>query len=80
MLAHRSFNSYMESVCAHFLEGHEVDFSFTVPSLGRFRANVFKNLKGAGAVLRCIRDDIPSLAELNAPKVLPDLLKSAGLF
>ena len=73
--------SFMEkSVYAYFLEGHEVDFSFTVPSLGRFRANVFKNLKGTGAVLRYIRDAIPSLAEINAPKVLPDLLKSAGLF
>lgn len=73
--------SYMEkSVYAHFLEGYEVDFSFTVPNLGRFRANVFKNLKGAGAVLRCIREAIPSLAEINAPQVLPDLLKSAGLF
>ena len=73
--------SYMEkNVCAHFLEGHEVDFSFTVPSLGRFRANLFKSLKGTGAVLRYIRDAIPSLAEINAPKILPDLLKSAGLF
>jgi len=76
-----ALTSYMEkSVYAYFLEGHEVDFSFTVPSLGRFRANVFKNLKGIGAVLRYVRDDIPSLAEINAPKVLPDLLKSAGLF
>ena len=72
---------HMESnVYAHFLKGQEVDFSFTFPGVGRFRANVFKSLKGTGAVFRHIREDIPNLAEINAPKVLPDLLKSAGLF
>lgn len=72
---------YMEkNVYAHFLEGYEVDFSFVVPRVGRFRANVFKSHMGIGAVLRHIRDAIPSLTEINAPKVLPDLFKSAGLF
>ncbi|NBU19296.1 MAG: PilT/PilU family type 4a pilus ATPase [Betaproteobacteria bacterium] len=71
----------MESnVYVHFLKGQEVDFSFSLTSVGRFRANVFKSLKGTGAVFRHIREDIPNLAEINAPKVLPDLLKSAGLF
>ena len=72
---------HMESnVYAHFLKGQEVDFSFTFPGVGRFRANVFKSLKGTGAVFRHIREGIPTLAEINAPKVLPDLLKSSGLF
>ena len=69
-----------KNLYAHFLEGYEVDFSFTVPSAGRFRANVFKSHMGIGAVLRHIRDAIPTLAEISAPRVLPDLLKSAGLF
>ena len=72
---------YMEkNVYAHYLEGYEVDFSFIVPSVGRFRANVFKSHLGVGTVLRHIRNTIPSLTEITAPKVLPDLLKSAGLF
>ena len=77
----QALTSHMESnVYAHFLKGQEVDFSFTFPGVGRFRTNVFKSLKGTGAVFRHIRDDIPTLAEINAPKVLSDLLKSAGLF
>lgn len=77
----QALTSHMESnVYAHFLKGQEVDFSFTFPGVGRFRANVFKSLKGNGAVFRHIREDIPTLAEINAPKVLPDLLKSSGLF
>jgi len=72
---------YMEkNVYRHLLEGYEVDFSFAIPSAGRFRANVFKSHMGIGAVLRHIRDAIPTLAEINTPRVLPDLLKSAGLF
>lgn len=71
----------MESnVYAHFLKDQEVDFSFTISGVGRFRVNMFKSLKGTGAVFRHIRDDIPNLAEIHAPKVLPDLLKNAGLF
>ena len=60
-------------------QGYEIDFSFALAGLGRFRANVFKSHKGIGAVLRHIRDAIPTLAEINTPKVLPDLLQSAGL-
>ena len=77
----QALTSHMESnVYAHFLKGQEVDFSFTFPGVGRFRANVFKSLKGTGAVFRHIREDIRNLAEIKAPKVLPDLLKSSGLF
>jgi len=65
---------------AHFLEGHEVDFSFCASGVGRFRANVFKSLTGTRAVLRHIRDAVPSLAEINAPQVIPNLLKNSGLF
>jgi len=73
--------SYMgKRLYAHFVEGHEVDFSFAIPSVGRFRANVFKSHKGTSAVFRHIRESIPTLAEINAPKVLPDLLHNAGLF
>jgi len=56
------------NVYAHFLKGEEVDFSFTFPGVGRFRANVYKSLKGNGAVFRHIREGIPTLAEINAPR------------
>jgi twitching motility protein PilT len=69
-----------KNVYAHFLEGYEVDFSFAISSAGRFRANVFKSNLGIGTALRHIREAIPTLAEISAPKVLLDLLKSTGLF
>ena len=64
---------------AMFEQGHEVDFSFAVPALGRFRANAFMHQEGCGVVLRHIPKHIPSLADLQAPKVLTSLLQQVGL-
>jgi twitching motility protein PilT len=35
-------------------ENLEVDFSFAIPGLARFRVNAFQQQRGAGAVLRTI--------------------------
>ena len=76
-----ALNPYIDThLGTRLSQGYEIDFSFTLAGLGRFRANVFKSHKGIGAVLRHIRDAIPTLAEINTPKVLPDLLQGAGLF
>ncbi|MGQ0656251.1 MAG: type IV pilus twitching motility protein PilT [Betaproteobacteria bacterium] len=50
-------------------ETMECDFSFEIPQLARFRANVLVESRGTGAVLRTIPTRVPSLEELNAPKV-----------
>ena len=76
-----ALNPYIDThLGTHLSQGYEIDFSFAVAGLGRFRANVFKSRRGIGAVLRHIVDAIPDLAEINTPKVLPDLLQNAGLF
>jgi len=62
-----------------FLAGEEVDFSFSVQALGRFRANAFMQQHGAGVVLRHIPEHIPSLADLHTPAVLVQLLQHVGL-
>jgi len=49
-------------------ENKEVDFSFEVPGLARFRVNAFVHNRGAGAVMRTIPSKILSLEELKAPK------------
>ncbi|NDF45200.1 MAG: PilT/PilU family type 4a pilus ATPase [Betaproteobacteria bacterium] len=64
---------------AHFQQGHEVDFSFAIPTLGRFRANAFSHQLGSGVVLRHIPSHIPTLADLQAPAVLAQLLQQVGL-
>ena len=64
----------------HFEEYFEVDFSFEIPGLARFRVNAFNQNRGAGAVFRTIPSKILTLEDLNAPKIFGDLaLKPRGL-
>ncbi|MCS3456185.1 twitching motility protein PilT [Aeromonas sp. BIGb0405] len=52
------------------LEEHfEVDFSFEVPNMARFRVNAFQQSRGAGAVFRTIPSTVLSLEELDAPDI-----------
>jgi twitching motility protein PilT len=58
----------------------EVDFSFAIPGLARFRVNAFNQERGAAAVLRTIPSKILSLEDLNAPKIFAELsMKPRGL-
>ena len=58
----------------------ETDFSFEIPGLARFRVNVFNQHRGAGAVFRAIPSTVLTLEELDAPKILSDLItKRQGL-
>ncbi len=54
-------------------ENLEVDFSFAIPGLARFRVNAFVQNRGAGAVMRTIPSKILSLEDLNAPKIFQDI-------
>ncbi len=56
-----------------FEEALEVDFSFEIPSLARFRVNAFNQNRGAGAVFRTIPSQILSLEELGAPKIFKEI-------
>ena len=58
----------------------EVDFSFEIEGLARFRVNAFNHNRGSGAVLRTIPSKILTLEQLNAPKIFGDLaLKPRGM-
>jgi twitching motility protein PilT len=57
----------------HYEENKEVDFSFEVPNLARFRVNAFIQNRGAGAVMRTIPSKILSLEDLNAPAIFKDI-------
>ena len=54
-------------------EFFEVDFSFEIPGLARFRVNAFNQDRGAAAVFRTIPSKIMSLEELNCPAVFKDI-------
>src|SRR5689334_13649024 len=51
----------------------EVDFSFEIEGLARFRVNAFNQNRGSAAVFRTIPSKILSLEELNAPKIFKDI-------
>ncbi|MGL5289506.1 MAG: type IVa pilus ATPase TapT, partial [Aeromonas sp.] len=50
-------------------ENLEVDFSFEVPNLARFRVNAFQQSRGSGAVFRTIPSTVLSLEDLEAPEI-----------
>jgi len=54
-------------------EFFEVDFSFEIPGLARFRVNAFNQDRGAAAVFRTIPSKVLSLEELNCPAVFRDI-------
>jgi twitching motility protein PilT len=53
----------------------EVDFSFEIPNLARFRVNAFNQNRGAGAVFRTIPSKVLTLEQLNAPKIFAEIAK-----
>ena len=53
----------------------EIDFSFQVGGVGRFRANVFFQKGNISGVFRWIPIDIPSLESLKFPQSICDLTK-----
>ena len=56
-----------------FEEHLELDFSFGLGDLARFRVNVFKQHRGESAVFRTIPSKIPGFDELNLPRVFKDI-------
>lgn len=53
----------------------ELDFSFTVPGLSRFRVNVHMQRSSVEAALRIVPSHIPTLAELGLPPIVSDLAR-----
>lgn len=51
-----------------FARTHDSDFAYELPGLCRFRANLFVDLKGIGAVFRIIPSKILSVEDLGIPK------------
>ncbi len=54
-------------------ENLEVDFSFAVPNLARFRVNAFHQNRGVAAVFRTIPSTVLTLDELGAPVIFRQL-------
>lgn len=58
----------------------EVDFSYAVKNLGRFRVNVYQQRGSYAVALRLIPIEIPTIDELGLPQVMKDIAsKKRGL-
>ena len=55
-----------------FEKHRQVDFAISIPKLGRFRANLFKQRGEASMVIRYIDTQVPTMEQLNLPAVLGD--------
>ena len=51
----------------------EVDFSFSIAGIGRFRANVYRQRGSLAVVLRYVLFDLPDYMSLNIPKQVIEL-------
>jgi twitching motility protein PilT len=58
-----------------FSERHDTDFAYEIAGLARFRANVFMDRKGRGAVFRVIPSDILTAEKLGLSPAILNLCK-----
>jgi twitching motility protein PilT len=85
LLTHEDVFKLLDSVMndlqrKHYKEQLETDFSFEQKPLARVRVNAFMQDRGAAAVFRVIPAKIPSMKELELPKVLKQIASlSQGL-
>src|SRR5260370_27239550 len=62
-----------ESQKQRFEEQHELDLSFGIQGLARFRCNVFRQRGAVGAAIRVIPFTIRTFDELGLPPIVPQL-------
>jgi twitching motility protein PilT len=70
------FEILTEKQKKQFIEKWELDCAYSVPSLGRFRCNVFMQRKGLGAVFRIVPEKIKTPEELGLPQTVIDMMES----
>lgn len=61
----------MDWVCAH----GDDDFSFALPGIARFRANVFRQRSSLAAVIRVVNFSLPDPEELHLPRPIINIAK-----
>ncbi|WP_342748428.1 hypothetical protein [Solemya velesiana gill symbiont] len=58
---------------AHFAEKPEMNLGLSLPGVGRFRVNIFRQRGAVSIVVRYLHDIIPTIEELNLPLILKEL-------
>ncbi|MFT6834544.1 MAG: twitching motility protein PilT [Francisellaceae bacterium] len=84
-LSHKEIHSLIYDIMndrqqKDYEENYEIDFSFELPDVARFRVNAFVQNRGAAAVFRTIPSEILSLEDLKAPDKFKEIAdKPKGL-
>lgn len=60
---------------AFFAKNLELDFSLDLPSISRFRVNIFVQRKGIGGVFRLIPENVFTIDELGLPETLKQITR-----
>src|SRR6266513_2261442 len=71
-LAYSMLNAFQKQ---KFEKTWELDLSYGVPGLGRFRVNLYRQRGATGIAMRSISSAIPSIEDLNLPPILRDLTR-----
>jgi twitching motility protein PilT len=59
-----------ERLWNEFEKTGDIDYSYEIPNLARYRVNVFRQQRGAGAVFRIIPSKIMSVGQLGLPEAV----------
>ena len=78
VLGHEELRKMLFEICPEnkirvFEESGDIDFSYEVPGMARYRANFFMQSRGIAAVFREIPQKILSIEDLGLPKILANL-------
>ena len=62
-----------ERQLAMFKENGELDFSFSIPQVGRYRVNVFRQRGSVACAMRIVGTEVPKPEQLGVPQSVIDL-------
>jgi twitching motility protein PilU len=69
-----AYSIMSEGQVPEFERENEMNLAISLPGVGRFRVNVFKQRNEVGMVIRTIETEIPSAKELKIPELVNDLI------
>ncbi|MGJ7920543.1 type IV pilus twitching motility protein PilT [Neobacillus sp. LXY-4] len=64
-----------DGMWAQFKEMGELDFSYSIPNVSRFRVNAFRQRGSVALAIRTIPTKIPTIEELNMPEILKKIVE-----
>ena len=72
-LTETDFNDMLQAVTPpklwdDFVKSGDIDFSYEIPNVARYRVNLFRQQRGAGAVFRIIPTKIMTIEQLGLPE------------